>query len=431
MEILLLQVNQPSLAANTRDGQSKGGSAVFVMNETLPEGYSYAANQVCAANVVLSDSYCIDNAWDNVCQDDYEECIQQGGCEMTLSAYLSSLSIRVDSLEAAFEPMDDLTIPGNLTVNQNITVGGGFALGSLSVGNFIDSTAVQFDSLETFVDTTHVRLDSLETFMDSALVRLDTLESRTPLQGKPGYDGNSSLWRGVVAGQTPPVGSFGFFGENLNSLVVHRINQNNTDMNGWISAIDVGDVLTIRKAKEPETEAFFQAQTPSQSFLPSNMLIVLDLLSSSEGFFPLDTADYFIGYSRRGETGPVGYPGEQGEPGMASGLGLNWTYSGSLYPPQGGFTLPGSSLNLDPTVYNEDGVPIDVSAVINLIEVGDLLYIKSLSSQFEMAVLHVYERSIEIFTGGGTFETDVIFSSFPPNLGLTPGEAYFIGIDKN
>ena len=48
-----------------------------------------------------------------------------------------------------------------------------------------------------------------------------------------------------------------------------------------------------------------------------------------------------------------------------------------------------------------------------------------------MAVLHVYSRSIEIFTGGGTFETDVIFSSFPPNLGLTPGEAYFIGIDKN
>ena len=116
---------------------------------------------------------------------------------------------------------------------------------------------------------------------------------------------------------------------------------------------------------------------------------------------------------------------------MASGLGLNWTYSGSLYPPQGGFTLPGSSLNLDPTVYNEDGVPIDVSAVINLIEVGDLLYIKSLSSQFEMAVLHVYERSIEIFTGGGTFEIDVIFSSFPPHLALTPGEAYFIGIDKN
>ena len=410
----------------------KGGApAVFVMNETLPEGYSYAANQVCAANVVLSDSYCIDNAWDNVCQDDYEECIQQGGCEMTLSAYLSSLSIRVDSLEAAFEPMDDLIIPGNLTVNQNITVGGGIALGSLSVGNFIDSTAVQFDSLETFVDTTHVRLDSLETFMDSALVRLDTLESRTPLQGKPGYDGNSSLWRGAAANAVPPQGSFSW-DEDLNALVVSATNQNNTDMAGWISAIDAGDVLTIRKAEESETEAFFQVvNSPAIPGPTEPWQIKLDLLSSSEGFFPLDTADYFIGYSRRGETGPVGYPGEQGEPGMASGLGLNWTYSGSLYPPQGGFTLLGSSLNLDPTVYNEDGAPIDVSAVINLIEVGDLLYIKSLSSQFEMAVLHVYSRSIEIFTGGGTFETDVIFSSFPPNLGLTPGEAYFIGIDKN
>ena len=119
---------------------------------------------------------------------------------------------------------------------------------------------------------------------------------------------------------------------------------------------------------------------------------------------------------------------------MASGLGLNWTYSGSLYPPQGGFTLPGSSLNLDPTVYNEDGAPIDVSSVINLIEVGDLLYIKSLSSQFEMAVLYVNDRSISLLTGAGTFGIDVIFSSFPTtpvNLGLIPGEAYFIGIDKN
>ena len=117
---------------------------------------------------------------------------------------------------------------------------------------------------------------------------------------------------------------------------------------------------------------------------------------------------------------------------MASGLGLNWTYSGSLYPPQGGFTLSGSSLNLDPTVYNEDGAPIDVSSVINLIEVGDLLYIKSLSSQFEMVVLYVNDRSISLFTGAGTFGIEVIFSSFPPpDLGLTPGEAYFIGIDKN
>jgi len=413
----------------------KGGApAVFLMNETLPEGYSYAANQVCAANVVLSDSYCIDNAWDNVCQDAYEECIEQGGCEMTLSAYLSSLSIRMDSLESAFEPMDDLIIPGSLTVNQNISVGGGFAIGSLSVGNFIDSTAIQFDSLETFVDTTHVRLDSLETFMDSALVRLDTLENRTPLQGKPGYDGNSSVWRGVAANAVPPQGSFSW-DEDLNTLVVSATNQNNTDMAGWISAIDAGDVLTIRKAEESETEAFFQVVNSQVIPGPTEpWQIKLDLLSSSEDFFPLDTTDYFIGYSRRGETGPVGYPGEQGAPGMPSGLGFNWTYSGALYPPQGSgsFTLPGSLLNLDATVYNEDGVPIDVSSVINLIEVGDLLYIKSLSSQFEMAVLYVNDRSIELFTGAGTFGIDVIFSSFPPpDIALSPGEAYFIGIDKN
>lgn len=398
----------------------KGGApAVFLMNETLPEGYSYAANQICAANVVVSDSYCTDNSWDNVCQDDYEECIQQGGCEMTLSAYLSSLSIRVDSLEAAFEPMDDLIIPGSLTVNQNITVGGDFVFGSLSVGNFIDSTAIQFDSLETFMDSTHVRLD--------------TLESRTPLQGKPGFDGNSSLWRGVAEGTTPNAGSFSW-DENANALMVNSINQNNTDMTGWMSAIDAGDVLTIRKAKEPETEAFFQVVSAVALPTVQNWSINLDPLSSSQDFFPLDTADYFIGYSRRGETGPVGYPGEQGAPGMTSGLGFNWTYSGFFDPQAGSFTFNGQTLELDPTVYNEDGTPIDVSPVIGLIEVGDLLYIKSLSSQFEMAVLYVFDRSIDIFTGEPTFQTDVVFSSLPPSNGGglgQVGEAYFIGIDKN
>ena len=56
------------------------------MNDTLPEGYFMRRATKFAPNVVLSDSYCIDNAWDNVCQDAYDECIEQGGCEMTLSA---------------------------------------------------------------------------------------------------------------------------------------------------------------------------------------------------------------------------------------------------------------------------------------------------------------------------------------------------------
>ena len=438
---------EPTLAGCNYTGWAiqAGSPAVFLMNEVIPEGYSYASNQICAANIVLSDPYCINNSWDITCQSAYEACIQQGGCEMTLSAYLSSLSIRLDSLAAAIEPMDDLIIPGSLTVNQNITVGGGFALGSLSVGNFIDSTAIQFDSLETFVDTTHVRLDSLETFMDSALVRLDTLESRTPLQGKPGYDGNSSLWRNVATGTNPTEGRFTLNANMFSSsILVNTTNHNNTDMAGWLSVIDAGDLLTIRNSEETENEAYFQVFSSVALPISGLWSIDLDPLSSSEDFFPLDTTDYFIGYSRQGEPGPVGYQGVQGEPGnpgTTSGLGFNWKFTGSLYPGEGTFNvtfLPPSfsqcSIKINPVTFGLDGLPIDFSPLLyNFIEEGDILYIKTLSSQSEITVFEVtniVDDPYEQF-----FLATMVFTSNPTQLGGTPlmsdGETYFIGIDKN
>ena len=431
---------EPTLAGCNYTGWAiqAGSPAVFLMNEVIPEGYSYASNQICAANVVLSDPYCINNQWDITCQGAYEACIQEGGCEMTLSAYLSSLSIRVDSLAAAIEPIDDLIIPGSLTVNQNITVGGGFALGSLSVGNFIDSTAIRLDSLETFVDSTHVRLDSLETFMDSTHVRLDTLESRTPLQGKPGYDGNSSLWRNVATGTNPTEGRFTLNANMFSSsILINTTNHNNTDMAGWLSVIDAGDVLTIRNAEETENEAYFQVLSSVALPISGLWSIDLDPLSSSEDFFPLDTADYFIGYSRQGEPGPVGYQGVQGEPGnpgTTSGLGFNWTYTESLFLPPGTFTSISGTMRFNPTIY-EYGLIIDVTPVINLIDEGDLLCIKSLSSQSEMAVFQVFNVDIDPISGARSFDSDVVFSSLPgsssPDVGLIPEETYFIGIDKN
>ena len=200
-------------------------------------------------------------------------------------------------------------------------------------------------------------------------------------------------------------------------------------MTGWISSIDAGDILTIRKAEEPETEAFFQVVSSQLIPVPSveYWSINLDMLSSSEGFSPLDTADYFIGYSRRGETGPVGYPGEQGEPGMTSGLGFNWTFEASLsafFP--GEFQFNGQTLTLSSQVYRFDGVSIDVTPVLNLIEQGDLLLINNLSTPPQVVVLQVF------YVGAGpssfVFETDMVFSS---SDGLNSGETYFIGIDKN
>ncbi len=39
-----------------------------------PFGYEFAENQCCVANIIASDTYCIDFAWDSICQEAYENC---------------------------------------------------------------------------------------------------------------------------------------------------------------------------------------------------------------------------------------------------------------------------------------------------------------------------------------------------------------------
>ena len=105
-----------------------GAPAVFVMNETLEGKLMVTACQPSVCSLCCVErSYCIDNAWTMFVRTITMECIQQGGCEMTLSAYLSAIHSQWIHWNPSFEPMDDLIIPGNLIVNQNITVGGGFA----------------------------------------------------------------------------------------------------------------------------------------------------------------------------------------------------------------------------------------------------------------------------------------------------------------
>ena len=78
--------------------ESLGMPALFLMNEPLPEGYQYAVNQSCAAQVIQGDVYCIDTSWDGLCQDAYDDCLADGGCEMTLSDYLASLRTNQQAL---------------------------------------------------------------------------------------------------------------------------------------------------------------------------------------------------------------------------------------------------------------------------------------------------------------------------------------------
>ena len=82
------------------------GPALFLMHEELPPGYSYAENQECAAQVILDDAFCVDNHWDDICTSAYNNCVDAGGCTMSISNFLSSASSelgilrnRVDNLE--------------------------------------------------------------------------------------------------------------------------------------------------------------------------------------------------------------------------------------------------------------------------------------------------------------------------------------------
>ncbi|MDA0941172.1 MAG: hypothetical protein O2990_09225, partial [Bacteroidetes bacterium] len=49
--------------------QSSGAPAVWACS--LPDNYILAENQACAAAVMASDSYCVENSWDDICQDAY------------------------------------------------------------------------------------------------------------------------------------------------------------------------------------------------------------------------------------------------------------------------------------------------------------------------------------------------------------------------
>lgn len=51
----------------------EGGPAIFAC--FAPDGYTLAENQGCAADIIASDSYCVDTNWDDICQEAYECCL--------------------------------------------------------------------------------------------------------------------------------------------------------------------------------------------------------------------------------------------------------------------------------------------------------------------------------------------------------------------
>ena len=56
-----------------------GGSTPAIEACSAPANYHFAVSQACVESVVASDSYCVNNNWDSVCQTDYQ-CCQDEGC---------------------------------------------------------------------------------------------------------------------------------------------------------------------------------------------------------------------------------------------------------------------------------------------------------------------------------------------------------------
>ena len=60
----------------------EGGPAIFAC--FAPDGYTLAENQACAADIIASDSYCVDTNWDDICQEAYECCLSPiEGCTLS------------------------------------------------------------------------------------------------------------------------------------------------------------------------------------------------------------------------------------------------------------------------------------------------------------------------------------------------------------
>jgi len=84
-----------------------GGPAMFAC--FAPEGYTLAENQACAADIIASDSYCVDNTWDDICQDAYdccvtptEGCMIEGACNFDPNACIDDGSCVLFCLENCF-----------------------------------------------------------------------------------------------------------------------------------------------------------------------------------------------------------------------------------------------------------------------------------------------------------------------------------------
>ncbi|MFK7756640.1 MAG: BspA family leucine-rich repeat surface protein [Flavobacteriales bacterium] len=65
-----------------KEPTSAGGSSPVILSCGPTEGY-VLANQCCVESIMVSDLFCVDNTWDSLCQEAYDDCVETGdviGC---------------------------------------------------------------------------------------------------------------------------------------------------------------------------------------------------------------------------------------------------------------------------------------------------------------------------------------------------------------
>ena len=164
-------------------------------------------------------------------------------------------------------------------------------------------------------------------------------------QGPPGADGNSSVWIMNPAGMLPTPGQLTLSNNIIpiniwsifDQILVNRQDYNFNDYDGWINAISVGDLITLRAVNNPNDVANYIVTVDVNSVnspIPGILKFGIEYVSSGISNGPIPGQLYFLSYVKSGppgEQGQTGATGPAGPQGVQGEIGANGQDGSSAY----------------------------------------------------------------------------------------------------
>lgn len=129
--------------------------------------------------------------------------------------------------------------------------------------------------------------------------------------GARGYDGNSSLWKGIDQTETPEEGEFTVRASGATPNIITRwddgevftanvFDKNDNDLTAWFLYLNIGDVITIRNGADQNDVANYRVNT-NPILTGSNVVSfsIVFISSGSEEFYSKNK-EYYISYVKTG-----------------------------------------------------------------------------------------------------------------------------------